>query len=175
MRYVSGVNELLRFIVNGLFPQGGETAIDMTLGNGHDTDFLSGIFDKVVSLDIQKSAVDKYNSPLNVDAINMDHANIGILNINPELVIYNLGYLPGGEKSITTKAETTVKSLDSVLQMIKPGGFCVITLYYSHDDGQEAKKVLEYVRKLPGNFGVMHHEFINRGNEPPSLIVIEKR
>ncbi|MFB0917656.1 MAG: class I SAM-dependent methyltransferase [Clostridiaceae bacterium] len=175
MKYVSGVNELLRFIVIGLFPEGGDTAMDMTLGNGHDTDFLSGIFKNVVALEIQKEAVDKYIPPENVRVYNMDHGEAGVLDVKPDLVVYNLGYLPGGEKTITTKAETTIKSLDAVLKMMNSGGFVVITLYYSHDNGLEAGKVLEYVRNLPLMFGVMHHQFINRGNEPPSLIVIEKR
>lgn len=175
MRYVNGVTELTRFIVRGLFPEKGELAFDMTLGNGHDTMFLSENFKKVIAMDIQKEAVDQFQAPENVVKMVKDHSRTEDLEGEPDLVIYNLGYLPGHSKTITTRAETTIKSLEIMLKKVKPGGFIIIAVYYGHDGGEEGEKVLRFVRGLDKNYGVMHHEFINRGNNPPSLLVIERR
>ena len=174
--YVTGVTDLSHQLIRRLFPKGGQVAIDATLGNGHDTDFLASLFDTVYALDISPEAVDNYQNPENVVKVCMDHAAIESFHAHPELIVYNLGYLPGSDKSLTTRAETTITSLKGALNMLQPGGFISIALYTGHDAGSEAQAVLSFIKKLSSkHFGVMHHTFINRGNHPPSLLIIEKK
>jgi hypothetical protein len=156
-----------------------EVAIDATLGNGYDSDFLSSLFKKVISFEIQKTAIDNYNKHKkeNVTIISDSHENI-LKHVKDKVdcVLYNLGYLPGGDKSITTKAETTIKSIEESLNLLKPGGIISISIYVGHEEGAKEKvKILEFVSKLPKNeYGVMLHTFVNRNNKAPMLLIIEK-
>lgn len=174
--YVTGVTDLSHQLIKRLFPNGGQVAIDATLGNGHDTDFLATLFDTVYALDISSEAVDNYHEPKNVVKVCMDHAAIESFHAHPELIMYNLGYLPGSDKSLTTRAETTIASIKGGLKMLQPGGFISIALYTGHDAGCEARAILSFIKTLSTkHFGVIHHTFINRGNHPPSLLIIEKK
>lgn len=174
--YVTGVTDLSHQIIRRLFPQGGKLAIDATLGNGHDTDFLATLFATVYAIDVSPEAVENYQNPKNVMKACMDHAAIESFHAQPELIVYNLGYLPGSDKSLTTVAESTLISLEAGLKMLCPGGFISIALYTGHDNGHEARAILSFVEALSTkHFGVMHHTFINRGNHPPSLLIIEKK
>lgn len=174
--YVTGVTDLSHQLIKRLFPKGGQVAIDATLGNGHDSDFLATLFDTVYALDISFEAVDSYQESENVVKVCMDHAAIESFHAHPELIVYNLGYLPGSDKSLTTVADTTIASLKGALKMLRPGGFISIALYTGHDGGREAQAVLSFIRMLSTkHFGVIHHTFINRGNHPPSLLIIEKK
>ena len=98
-----------------------EAAIDATAGNGHDTHFLSehvGPAGEVYAIDLQKSALEVTSRRLsaiglqNVRLINQDHAQLSSL-VPIELrsrigaIMFNLGYLPGGDKSITTSPTST--------------------------------------------------------------------
>ena len=175
-RHVTGITDLSHRIIGQLFPEGGSLAMDLTLGNGHDADFLSGMFDRVIAVDIQKSCIDSYYAPQNVQKICMDHAEVESLNEGPSLIVYNLGYRPGGAKTVRTSSESTLVSLQQATRIIEPGGVILIGIYWKHDGGQEAKNVLDYCSSLPKEeFGVLDHTFINRGNQPPSLIIVERK
>lgn len=49
--------------------------------------------------------------------------------------MFNLGYLPGGDKAFTTRAESTVKALQTALRWLAPGGFISILAYRGHEGG----------------------------------------
>lgn len=156
-----------------------EVAIDATLGNGYDSDFLSTFFKKVICFEIQETAIDYYNKHKkeNVTIISDSHENISLYIKNKvDCVLYNLGYLPGGDKSITTKAETTIKSIEEALGLLKFGGIISISMYVGHEEGEKEKDlILEFARKLPKKeYGVMLHTFVNRNNNAPMLLIIEK-
>ncbi|WP_396276634.1 tRNA (mnm(5)s(2)U34)-methyltransferase [Haloimpatiens lingqiaonensis] len=122
-----------------------DVAIDATLGNGHDSDFLSSIFKKVYSFDIQSYAVENYKNrgKENVVAINSSHEYIDKYVIDRvDCVMYNLGYLPGGDKNITTKAQSTLESLDASLKLLNSGGIITICIYWGHEAGKELKRGL---------------------------------
>lgn len=153
-----------------------DTAIDGTLGNGHDTDFLSKNFKKVYSFEVQKTAVEKYETicPDNVTLINDSHQYLKeYIPEKLDCAIYNLGFLPGGDKSITTNSDSTLKSLISALQMLKDGGIICIAIYTGHEEGKkERDALLSFAEELPKNeFGVMLHSFMNRVNSPMLLII----
>lgn len=178
-RYVSDVNELSHYIIKN-FSCNFNIAVDATLGNGYDTDFLSNNFLKVYSFDIQQCAIKTYENKNinNVILINDSHENfIKYINEKVNCIMYNLGFLPGGDKNITTKYESTLMSLESSLNIIDKGGLITIALYRGHEEGKkEENAVINFVQNLPKEkYGVMLHSFINRNNSAPFLIVIEKK
>ena len=155
-KYVSDVSILAHNIINE-YVENKNVAVDATLGNGYDCDFLSSCFKKVYAFEIQKEACEKYEE---IDCI-----------------CYNLGYLPGGNKNITTLAETSLKSIQLSLNLLSSNGIMAIAIYRGHNEGKEEENcILQYLRNLPKNkFGVMIHECINRSNTSPLLVIVEKK
>lgn len=178
-RYVSDVSSLSHYIIKN-FCNCFDYAVDATLGNGHDADFLKSYFRKVYAFDIQKSAIDNYmiRNTGNIELIHDSHENIR-QHIKEEIdcIVFNLGFLPGGDKSITTNKYSTLKGLDASLNILRSGGIITIALYSGHKEGkEESEALLSWAQTLPkSKYGVMHHTFINRSNNPPSLLVIEKK
>lgn len=178
-RYVTDVSKLSHHIVKN-FCINFNIAVDATLGNGYDSDFLSENFTKVYAFDIQKCAVDGYKEKNigNVCLINDSHENFSkYINEKVDCIMYNLGFLPGGDKKVTTRWESTLKSLEDGLNIIDRGALVSIALYRGHEEGKkEEEVVINYVKNLPKNkYGVMIHSFVNRDNNPPILIIIEKK
>ncbi len=158
-----------------------DICLDMTLGCGKDTLFLKDICKKVYAFDIQEEAIKKSKELMkdckNVEFILDGHENV-LLHINEKVkgIIFNLGYLPGGNKKITTHFETTIKALKDSLTLLSDKGICVICLYPGHLEGnKESIEVTKYVKGLnQKEFTVLKYEFINQINNPPFLIAIEK-
>ncbi|WP_373755729.1 class I SAM-dependent methyltransferase, partial [Jeotgalibaca porci] len=92
-------------------------------------------------------------------------------------VIYNLGYLPGSDKRITTMRESTLTSIDTLLPRLRVGGLMLLVVYSGHMQGKDEKEgVLDYVMTLDQNaYSVLQYGFINQKNNPPFLLAIEKR
>ena len=178
-KYVGDISTIYQNIIND-FIEKKLIAIDATLGNGYDTDFLSKIFNKVYAFDVQKAAILNYKEKNieNVSLILDSHENFDkYIKENVDCIVYNLGYLPGSDKSITTTKESTLKSLESGLNLLKENGLMIIALYSGHEEGKKEKKaVLSYCENLSKKkFGVIYQQFLNRTNNPPSLVIIEKK
>lgn len=178
-RYLGNITDLAHYIIEN-FVIDKNVAIDETLGNGGDCDFLSENFKKVYAFDIQSKAIDEYKKRCkgNVTLICDSHSNIEeYIKEEVDVAIYNLGFLPGGDKSITTKAESTLKSIESTLKILKSGGFAIIAVYVGHNEGlHESEELLKYASSLSKDkFGVMIHKVINRSDKAPYLLVIEKK
>ncbi len=97
---------------------------------------------------------------------------------NPvSVIMYNLGYLPGGNKQITTGYSSTAASLEQALSLLKPGGVITIVLYPGHDTGRiEKEKLLTLCEMIPSSeYAVLYSRLINQSGDPPELIVIQKR
>lgn len=177
-KYVSDVSILAHNIIKS-YVEDKNVAVDATLGNGYDCDFLSSNFKKVYAFEIQKEACEKYiDKNNNVKIINESHHKIDEF-INEEIncICYNLGYLPGGNKEVTTLAETSLKSIQISLDLLAKNGVMAIAIYRGHDEGKEEENcILKYLRTLPKNkYGVMLHECINRSNIAPLLVIVEKK
>lgn len=176
--YVNSVSELIHSIVKGSFLNG-KVSVDATLGNGNDTDFLSSYFEKVYAFDIQEIAVKNYalKEKNNVVLINNSHELLKeYIKEQVDVFVYNLGFLPGGDKKITTLYHSTIKSIEAALELLSAGGVILIAAYPGHEEGKkEADEIMNFCKQLPKNlYGVMLHSFINRNNAP-MLIVIEKK
>ena len=166
----------------------GDTVIDATVGNGHDTIFLCklvGEYGKVYGFDIQKEAIEKTKSKLiehginnMVDLIQDGHENMRKY-IDEQIsgIMFNLGYLPGKNHQITTKYDTTIKAIDEGFKLLKPNGIITIVVYPGHEEGyKEKQELLNYFTKVDQKkMNVLKMEFINQINKPPFLMVIEKK
>ena len=177
-KYVSDVSLLSHSIIKE-YIEDKIVAVDATLGNGYDCDFLSSCFEKVFAFEIQKDACEKYiDKNNNVIIINDSHHKIDEY-VKEEIncVCYNLGYLPGGDKDITTLAETSLKSIQIALELLAPNGLMSIAIYRGHKKKKKKENcILKYLRELPKNkFGVMLHECINRSSTAPLLVIVEKK
>ena len=93
------------------------------------------------------------------------------------MAIYNLGYLPGSDKSVTTMAMSTVISLMKATQLINKGGIIIVVSYFGHENSQEERDSLEkFLKSLDQKqFIVEKREFFNQINNPPIVYVLEKK
>ena len=162
--------------------------IDATAGNGYDTLFLAenaGKKGKVFSFDIQEVSIDNTrkllddNKLLNkVELINDSHHNIDkYVDDNISVAIFNLGYLPNGNKEIVTEAKTTIIALEKILKRLMYGGVIAITIYYKHEGGEEEKNILEkYFSELDAKkYQVVSINHNNRHSSPPIISFIYKK
>lgn len=177
--YVSDISELSHYIIKN-FLKTKNIAIDATLGNGHDTDFLSNEFSLVYSFDIQKIACDKYKAKAKSNTIiicDSHHKLNEYINSKVDCIMYNLGFLPGASKDITTLHETSLLSIKAGLNLLNDNGIMSICIYTGHDEGKKEKTcILKFLEDLPKNeFGVMIHKYLNRSKTAPMLVIIEKK
>ena len=93
-----------------------------------------------------------------------------------QAVVFNFGYLPGGDHKIATKSESSIKAIEKSLEMIRPGGAVSLCLYYGGDTGfLEKDAIVEFVSLIDSKkFTVLKREFINRQNCPPIVIDVQK-
>ncbi|MCX7772977.1 MAG: methyltransferase domain-containing protein [Clostridia bacterium] len=165
----------------------GDAVIDATMGNGHDTLFMAdlvGEAGRVYAFDIQESAVAKTRERIEkagftsrCHLIHDGHQNMDLYVKEPvKLIIYNLGYLPGGDHNIGTRAETTIAAVEKSLSLISNDGLVIIVIYHGGDSGfEERDALLSYLISLDcKKYSVMKTDFINQINCPPILIAIEK-
>lgn len=128
-------------------------AIDCTLGNGHDTLFLSNLFKEVHSLDIQPLAIRRSKERLkdtsNTYLYLLDHKEIDSLNIkNIDLILYNLGFLPGSDKKIITESTSTLISLEKAYSLINEEGTIIIASYIRQPNGKEEyNAIIKYLNE----------------------------
>lgn len=159
----------------------GDFALDLTCGNGHDTLVLATLLPKgiVFGIDLQKEAIaatqERVKGFSNVELFQLSHPALPSLPRSPQLAVYNLGYLPGGDKQITTMATTTVQSLDVVAKILSDQGAISITCYPGHEAGAvEEEAVLSWAASLPSHlWSVCHYRWLNR-LKSPSLIWITR-
>ncbi len=164
----------------------GKVAVDATLGNGNDTLFLAGLVGRdgrVYGFDIQPEAISRTAEAVaekgfsdSVTLFLQGHEDMVKFVPEPvDAVVFNLGYLPGGNHSIVTTPETTVRAVTGALKLLKPGGLICIVVYTGHPGGPEEQFRLEAClsRLDKKDFCVGKIDYINRNNAP-FLIVVEK-
>lgn len=146
----------------------GDIAVDATVGNGHDTLFLveqvspSG---RVFGFDIQLAAIEstraKVGSHCNVSQlpesltlIQASHADMAEkiparYHGNISAIMFNLGYLPGGDKSIITRTDSTVTALNSARRILSSNGIITVLAYPGHQGGDlETDQVKNWCEQL---------------------------
>jgi len=166
----------------------GDTVIDATMGNGHDTLFLAELVGEgghVHAFDIQEAAVQSAQKRLfEADAAArcslycLGHESMAEKVFTPvSAIMFNLGWLPGGDKTVTTRLETTIEAVKSGLTLLDKGGLMTICIYPGHEEGdREREALLNFVSLLkPQEFNVLHHRFLNAGAGAPECILIQKQ
>ena len=163
-------------------------AIDATVGNGYDTLFLAhavGSSGQVIGFDVQKAALKNASELLRftgmIDRVRLIlgcHSGIEdyLRNGRPvQVAMFNLGYLPRGDRSIVTRAATTLAAIDGLLRHVSIGGRVTILSYRGHVTGpeeyDEIKRYLEsardvFVREIASQFD---------SEIAPRLFLLEKR
>lgn len=164
----------------------GDVAIDATCGNGNDTLFLAravGESGHVFAFDVQAMAImntemlmmeEGYN---NVTCINESNDKIDLyVTGKPNIIMYNLGYLPGGDHSTTTQTDVTVASIRRGIGMIETHGVVSIITYPGHEEGaREAAAVEELLRELPSRYyEVLTIKQTNRSETTPVLHLVSR-
>ena len=159
-----------------------DLVIDSTVGNGNDSLFLLEHIDKgyLFGFDIQKEAIDNTNKLLkefnNYKLFNTGHENmLKILSKYKNkisLIVFNLGYLPNGDKSITTNYKSSIKAIKDGIKLLNNKGHIVITIYPGHDNGlKESIKIKEFFEKE----NIYYEEYHNTDNKvAPYVIDIKK-
>ena len=166
----------------------GDVVVDATAGNGHDTLFLAelvGEEGKVYAFDIQDQAISETTRRLadahllsRVHLICSGHENMAFyVKEKISAVMFNLGYLPGKNHKLVTRAETTLTAIKTSLEKLNPGGVITLVLYSGHTGGKEEKNaIIDYCSMLNQNFfTVFLYEMINWTNHPPALLTIERK
>ena len=162
----------------------GDICVDATAGRGKDTLLLcrmTGPLGKVFAFDVQEEAIASTRQTLAeagacATLILDSHANLKNYVSSAKCVVFNFGYLPGGDHSIGTRAESSIAAIESALSVITDDGFVSLCIYYGGDSGfSEKDALMEYLKNLDfRTYTVMIHDFYNRPNCPPIFAVIEK-
>ena len=139
----------------------GDVAVDFTMGNGHDTEFLSktvGEKGHVYAFDIQEKALAstsenlvKWGCPDNYTLILDSHHNVKkYVDVPIKAGMFNLGYLPGsGNKNVTTMRATTMPAIEAAISLLGKDGIILIAVYPGHEEGDaEGKMICEYLSTL---------------------------
>ena len=168
--------------------QAGDAVIDATLGNGHDTVMLAELVGEsghVTGFDIQPDAVARTSALLEEKGLlgrctlyAEGHEHLAERVQGPvKAAVFNLGWLPGGDKSITTHWETTQTAIRAALSLLVKGGVCTVCAYPGHAAGaQERQALMDWLSTLrPQEFNVLHHRFLNAGPGAPECFVIQKQ
>lgn len=165
----------------------GDVVVDATMGNGHDTLFLSECVSPgghVHAFDVQPAALEETRKrvPAEVSTLHLAghetlretlpveiHGRIAAL-------MFNLGYLPGSDKSCITRTETTLAALAQAIDLLKPGGILTLAVYPGHEGGaEESREIAKWAAELDSRrFEVQHLRPVNRSAAPPELWTIWK-
>lgn len=169
------------------FVREGDHVIDATCGNGHDTLLLAelvGTDGRVWAFDIQEKAIAETTTRLTsagliecASFIHASHETIGLHCNEPiTAVIFNLGYLPGGDRNVITRPDSTLSGLEQSLDILATGGIVAITIYPGHEGGNLERTALEarMAQLAPSSFHIWRMGQMNVPLEAPYFILIQK-
>ncbi|MBW2184847.1 MAG: class I SAM-dependent methyltransferase [Deltaproteobacteria bacterium] len=182
----------------------GDFAIDLTAGRGHDTLWLAQQVDaihqgQVLAFDLQQTAIDSTAERLDTAGFLINepteplastagitlspccHSRLAELidpriMPHPKAVIANFGYLPNGDHTTTTNAQTSCDAINQAIQLLAARGRIALVLYTGHDGATEEVEAIENLcNELDGQtWNVLRVQPVNRNNAP-YLLVIEKK
>ena len=174
-KFINKVTEVNKIYLENII-QEGDVVVDATMGNGENG--------KVYAFDVQEEALKSTTKKVNKEELNnveliLDgHQNMDkYIKEEVSCIVFNLGYLPRAKHQIITKADTTLEAIKKGLELLKPNGVMSIAIYSGHEGGMEEKnEVYKYTETLDQNyFNVLCTKFINQINNPPELLLIEKK
>ena len=163
--------------------------VDGTVGNGHDTLFLAKLVGEsghVYGFDVQESGLVNARERLEKESVaeraTLFHA--GHETVAEKLpedttlagAMFNLGYLPGSDHAVITRAKTTIASLEAMLPMLAPNGVITVHIYTGHEGGTaEGDAVKAWAKTLEWKeYRVGRYDFPNKMMNKEHLLIIEK-
>ena len=170
----------------------GDAVIDATLGNGHDALFLAqcvGADGVVFGFDVQTQAIantqqllSQLEDQASTQCLLASHADMlqwipDTFHGRIKAIMFNLGYLPGGDKSCITQVDSTIPGLNAALYLLAPGGVLTVMVYPGHSGGDvESEAVRQWLNQLdPNRYSVECMLSQSEKNTAPRLFVIDKR
>ena len=168
--------------------QPGDCCIDATMGNGHDTELLcrrAGERGRVLAFDIQPQALlntqkrlseagapDNYRLILDSHSHMEQYVDAGTVSC----ITFNLGYLPGGDHALATRADSSLAAIRQGLSLLKKDGLLLLCIYSGKDTGfEERDRLLPFLRTLDSrDYLVILSAYYNRPNHPPIPVLIRK-
>ena len=173
-------------IENAMFE--GARAIDATMGNGHDTQWLcelAGENGHVDAFDVQQDAVERTCARLTDAGLDgraslycIGHEKMGVVvHEAADAIVFNLGWLPGAEHGVTTLTQTTLQAVNAALELLKEDGVMTVCIYPGHAEGTREKHALiEWAQQLDErSYDAMLKSYLNQSNDPPLMLAIRKK
>ncbi|AMV33322.1 hypothetical protein VN12_14440 [Pirellula sp. SH-Sr6A] len=168
-------------------------ALDATAGNGFDTLFLAQLVGEqgiVIAIDRQPAAIEATRARLEESGLlHRTKLQIGCHSRIEEILgseetgepkreidigMFNLGYLPLGDKSIITQSATTVRALDQVALRLRADGILSVISYPGHGGGsEEHQAVCDWFRCRGDRFSV--EAFRDENNPRSPVLWLAKR
>ncbi len=156
-----------------------DIVIDATIGNGNDTLYLANLVSKghVYGFDIQKEAIKNTEKLLNNNNKQnytlFQESHTKMLNTLKHLtnkvsaIVFNLGYLPKGNKNITTNYKTTINAIKDSLTLLNNKGICLIVIYPGHKTGKkEDIKINKYLQTINNKYKINKYHNTNNKTAP---------
>lgn len=175
-----------REIIEGAMAEGA-VAVDATMGNGHDTEWLcelAGETGRVYAFDVQPEAVARTRERLAQRGLDgratllcAGHERMAELVPKPaDAIVFNLGWLPGAEHGVTTQTATTLTAVNAALGLLKEDGVMTVCIYPGHEEGaRELRALTEWAAGLdPAQYDAMGKWYLNQPNDPPRMIAVRK-
>lgn len=173
----------------------GDVVIDATCGNGHDTLRLAQMQPgHLYAFDVQPAAIqatrdrltqagfDPGDPAMPITLLCMGHEKMGAYfqkrsESFARAIVFNLGYLPGGDKSNTTQTDTTLQAVQDSLDLLMPEGLLCVTMYSGHPEGANEKRaLLAYAEGLDRKrWHVSYISMLNQKNAPPEILLITRK
>ncbi len=167
----------------------GDVVVDATMGNGYDTLFLAqcvGPVGKVIGFDIQEQALVATEKRLLESGVacssfelhRVSHAELAeYVSSGVAAVLFNLGYLPGADKSLITQVESSLSALAQSLACLRSGGLLSVMCYPGHAGGDtEAEAVKRWMEEIDGvDADVEMVQSMRALERSPFLLVAVKR
>lgn len=164
----------------------GAFCIDATAGKGRDTLFLCrlvGESGRVLALDIQADAVSQTTALLTAEGVASRarvvqdcHSHLGdyALPGSVDGIMFNFGWLPGGDHNTFSHADTSVAAVRAALHLLKIGGVMTLCLYYGRENGTaERDAILDFLPAIDNRrFTVIRGDFVNRTGDVPIPVFI---
>lgn len=187
-KIIKGATKLSKIFIDQKLAEDNTLIVDATIGNGYDTLYLRKHANencKIIGFDVQEKAISSTKKRLrehdafyNTQLIKDGHEYFDkYIDMAIDLIVYNLGYLPGSDKTITTTKDTTIQSITAGIRLLKKNGLMVIVVYPGHDEGYEEYKTIDdFLKKRDQkNCDVLKLDYKNQKNNPPVIYVIEKK
>ena len=166
----------------------GDFCIDATAGRGRDTLLLAELVradGHVLAFDVQEQAVHETRRRLAAAGVSgrcrVVHDSHSRMESYAEAgtarcIVFNFGYLPGGDHTVFTHADTSIPAIEAGLRVLAPGGVMSLSIYYGGQTGYaERDALLTYLAMLDDKrYTVLACNFANRPNDPPMPVFLWK-